>query len=482
MKIIGCGEFPFLLILPLLNSLLSFSNFELYKNTEYGKHPIVDCLLSNIILCLSCIPFLILGLCYKRREKDSSKKHHKSSLIIQIKNPIIFMGVVAILFETINLIHSIFSNKLAVKTKIFMNDYIFELVFIVIASKLLEKNLIYRHHCVSIILVFILGTLFYIIDLYNNTYRFILIALILKQILFGVCIIFIKHFTTMKNYSIFRLIIIFSFVGLILDLLVLIISSQIHCTNSLCNSFYQKPGETCEIIESIPSNKTNVNANNTYIGNFKEIIEMINLNDINNTDSDKNIKNLTNNNCLYLDNLKSFINDFKNRYNEQAGYPEPHGKKFMIINIVYRVFSIFESYFLVVIIDKLRPSFTYFTSVLLTIFSKTKDIIILEVDGNKKFLIFIQIIITLFVLFWASIYNEIIELKFCGLDEDTRKNKNRRDDIDEMRKSDWLMNKAESDADATLVEDSSNSNSVNNTDNSNNNSVATIATMANYMK
>jgi hypothetical protein len=34
------------------------------------------------------------------------------------------MGVVAILFEAINLIHSIFSNKLAFKTKIFINKNI----------------------------------------------------------------------------------------------------------------------------------------------------------------------------------------------------------------------------------------------------------------------------------------------------------------------------------------------------------------------
>ena len=480
MKLIGCGEFSFLLILPLLNSLLNFSDFELYKNTEYGKHPIVDCLLSNILLCLSCIPFLVLGLFCKRREKNSSINYRKSPLIVQIKNPIIFMAVVAILFEAINLIHSIFSNKLAAKTKIFMNDYIFELVFIVIASKLLEKNLIYRHQLVSIIFVFILGTLFYVIDLYNNNYGLILIALILKQILFGICIIFIKHFTTMKNYSIFKLILTFAFVGLILDLFVLIISGHIRCTNLLCNSFYQKAGEKCEITENIPPKKSDVNS--TYIQSFNEIIEFLNLNDINNTDSDIDTKNHTKNNCLYLDHFRSFINDVKNRYNEDSGYQKPHGKSFMIINIIYRVFSIFESYFLVIIIEKLQPSITYFTSVLLTIFSKTKDIITLDVEGNKKFLIFIQIIITLLVLFWASIYNEILELQFCELNEDTRKNKNRRDDIDEMRKSDWLLNKVESDADATLADDLGNSNSVNNTDNTNNNSVGTIATMPNYMK
>ena len=478
MKLIGCGELSFLLILPLLNSLLNFSNFELYRNTEYGKHPIIDCLLSNLLLCLSSIPFLALGLCFKRRDGSSNKNYQKSSLIVQIKNPVIFMAVVAILFEIINLIHSIFSNEYAVKTKIFMNDYVFELVFIVIASKLLEKNLIYRHHLVSIIFVFILGTLFYIIDIYNNNYGFLLIAFILKQILFGICIIFIKHFTTLKNYSIFKMIITFAFIGLILDLFVLIITSQFHCTNSLCNSFYQKEGEICKIIENNSSNETEVN--NTYIQNFKEIIENINLDaksDINNTDNDINDKNeANNNNCFYLDHFKSFISDLQNRYNGKKGYSEPYGSKFMIINVIYRIFSIVESYFLVIIIEKLQPSYTYFTSVLLTIFSKTKDIITLKEKGNSKFLIFIQIIITLFVLFWASIYNEIIELRFCGLDEDTKKNKNRRDDIGEMRKSDWLMNKAESDADSTFPMDfnMNNSNSVNNTDNSNNKSIDTL--------
>ena len=148
----------------------------------------------------------------------------------------------------------------------------------------------------------------------------------------------------------------FAFVGLILDLFVLIISGQIRCTNSLCNSFYQKSGEKCEITENIPPNKTNVNS--TYIQSFKEAIEIINLYEANNTDSDINTKTHTNNNCLYLDHFRSFVNDIKNRYNGESGYAEPNGKNFMIINIIYRVFSILESYFLVVIIEKLQPSYT----------------------------------------------------------------------------------------------------------------------------
>ena len=145
MVLIGCGEFSSLLILPVLNSLLSFSNFEIYKNTEYYKHPIIDCLLTNLLLCLSFIPLILNKLlCNSKKTKYSSKKnyHQKSSLSIKIRNPIIFIGVIGILLEVINLLHSIFSNKLAFQTGIFMNDYVFELFSIALASKILEKAII----------------------------------------------------------------------------------------------------------------------------------------------------------------------------------------------------------------------------------------------------------------------------------------------------------------------------------------------------
>ena len=75
---------------------------------------------------------------------------------------------------------------------------------------------------------------------------------------------------------------------------------------------------------------------------------------------------------------------------------------------------------------------------------------------HKRVLILIQIGIILFALFWSLIYNEIIELRFCGLDEDTRKNKMQREDLEERRKSEWIINKGNSDADATLDDDSNN--------------------------
>ena len=64
---------------------------------------------------------------------------------IKIKRPILATVIIAILLEIVNLLHSIFSNKLSAKEHIFINDYILELLFIVIALKIISKDLIYIH-------------------------------------------------------------------------------------------------------------------------------------------------------------------------------------------------------------------------------------------------------------------------------------------------------------------------------------------------
>ena len=102
-----------------------------------------------------------------------------------------------------------------------------------------------------------------------------------------------------------------------------------------------------------------------------------------------------------------------------------------------------------IIIQKLSPSYTYFIGILLTIFSKFKD---LFYNDEKKLMILIQIVIVFITLFWTLVYNELLELNFCKLNEDTAANKLKRNDNDERRKSEWVISKGNSDADATLVD------------------------------
>ena len=231
MALIKCGELSLILILPIISALLEFSNFELYKKTEYENHPIMDCLLSNLLLCFLFIPILLSQVCCNTKH---GSKSHKSKFIMKIKNPLLFTIIVGALLELVNLFHSIFCNKIASQNDFFMNDYIFELIFIIIASKIFTKSLVYNHQIIGMIFVLILGVVFYFIDYSHYDYKnYIIFFSVIKQIIFGVCVIFIKHITEMKHYSIFKMLLTFGIVGFIIDLFIIMITSNVKCKNNL---------------------------------------------------------------------------------------------------------------------------------------------------------------------------------------------------------------------------------------------------------
>ena len=140
---------------------------------------------------------------------------------------------------------------------------------------------------------------------------------------------------------------------------------------------------------------------------------------------------------------------------------------------MYRIFSITSIFLCVIVVEKLFPSYTYFTNILLSIISKLKDIIYIK--EKDDLLIYIQILIICFIFFWTLVYNEIIELNFCGCSDDTRKNKISQHD--ELRKSDWVTTKGINDADATLVDDINDASRFR----ENSGSYGTLTTVNNYM-
>ena len=451
MGLIKFGELSLLFLLPVINSILNFGNFELYKKTEYENHPIVNCLISNLLLCALFIPLLITKFCVN--SKSENKNYHKSSLIFQIKNEKIFIIFVGFLYELVNILHSIFGNKIGSKKDFFMNDYLFELFFIVVASKIFTKALIYKHHQVSIIFIFLLGVIFYLIDYKYYEYKYVIIFVILKQIIFGVCIIFIKYITESKYYSIFKMLFTFGVVGLILDLFILIITSNAKCS-----------GQLDDICSAKVHNYKDINVLENYsisYFNLTNITDITNItdNDIINIKTNLTAKNIANYKLLdndiieinyikeidepdyYLDNLKNFFDNLKDK--------ESKDTVFNLFNIIFSFISIF---LFIIIVQKLFPSYTYFTNILVTIFSKIKELFKNEKDINA-FIILLQIIIILLIFFWALVYNEIIELNFCELNDDTKKNKLKSNDYGERRKKDWAMNKVSTDADVTLVDE-----------------------------
>ena len=448
MALISCGEFSCLLLLPLINSLLNFSNFEVYKKTEYANHPIVNCLLSNLILCLLFIPYFITKF-FCNSKNDKYEKKEKPTFFIKIKHLSLFTFVLGLMYELTNLFHSIVSEKMASKKDFFMNDYILELFFILIASKVFCKTITYKHQQISIIFVILLGIGFYVIDILYYPYKYELIFLILKQIIFGVCVVLIKYLTELKKFSIFKMLFIFGVAGLILDLFILIIVTNVKChgeLNGICSSVVHNYR-----YENHTLNYT-YDPNITFIdtGDYNNISEFTNIKNIVEIELDNSTSNYTliikyletfDNPDYFLDNLKDFLDDNKNS--------QTTGKD--IINIIYLAFSIISIFFFVIIIQKLSPSYTYLTSVFLTIFSKTKELF--YKDTKEIFILLIQIVIVVILLFWTLVYNELLELNFCSLNEDTKANKLKRNDFDERRKCDWVTTKSNSDADATLVDE-----------------------------
>lgn len=448
MALIICGECSLLFLLPLINSLLHFSNFEFYKKTKYADHPIVDCFTTNILLCFSFIPLIFEKYCCN--SKYSSKKRHHNVKYSKFKNPTLTTIMIGILYEIVNILHSIFSNKIAANTYniYFVNDYVFELFLILIAAKIFSKNLIYTHQQISIIFIFILGIGFYVIDkLYNNDYDgyyIVMIFVIIKQILFGICVVFIKKLMEVKNYSFFKMVLIFGLSGFIIDLFALIISSNISRQDDLyglCSARIFDKNETKTFNMTIPVNYTTSNTNDTNITNVTDNTNLMN---------NPYISNITYNEThynYYLDNLKSFTESLIESINNE-------GISFIFLNITYKIFSVISVFLFLIVILKLYPSYTYFTNIFITIFSKLKEYFVPEnKNENKVLFLSIQLLITLVIFLWTLVYNEIIELNFCKLNEDTRKNKIKRNDEDVRRKSDWITSKGMADADATLVDD-----------------------------
>lgn len=283
------------------------------------------------------------------------------------------------------------------------------------------------------IFVLILGVLFYVIDYSHYDYKnYIIFFSILKQIIFGVSIILIKHITEMKHYSILKMLMIFGIVGFIMDLFILMITSNVKCKNSFD-----------DICSSIDNNTKVVTQNNNQfsINNIKD--------DYYNKNSDSNVTNITEDIDYYLDNFQIFFDDLKDN-------PEHEGRKYDIINVVYRILALISIILIIFAVDKLPPSYTYIVNVILTIFSKIKELFNDDNDKNDRLIIALQILIILILLFWSLVYNEIIELNFCGLNEDTHKSRELRDDTDEKRTEEWSKKRGTGDADATLLEENFN--------------------------
>lgn len=413
MSLISCGELSFVFILPIIAAILNIHNIEIFQYTQYKDHPIISCILSNTILSLFFIPFLFRKfICNK---KNNSINNYKINLKVTINHPLIVMIILAILYELVNLFHIIFSLKYKSSKPYYENDIIFELCFIHLVYKLFSTKLKYKHHVVSILFILIFDLIYFAIEVVFYKIYYIFIFILLKQFIVGICLVFTEYLMKDKKYSIFLIIFVFGFIGLIIDLIILTIVTYVSCADFLKN-------EIC----SVTLVKVNEKSNLSYIENNILI------------NSEKNdIIDLK----YYLDNGKHFYDSFTLAL-------ETEGPRILILTLIFSLFSAFSIFLNFLIVKQSYPSLTFLGNIIISYYLKIREFFYDE--RGETYIIVIQIILITLICFWFLIYYELIELNFCGISDYTKNNRLKRNKLDERRSKNWMNNDILADADITV--------------------------------
>ena len=413
MSLISCGELSFVFILPIIAAILNIHNIEIFQYTQYKDHPIISCILSNTILSLFFIPFLFRKfICNK---KNNSINNYKINLKVTINHSLIVMIILAILYELVNLFHMIFSLKYKSSKPYYENDIIFELCFIHLVYKLFSTKLKYKHHVVSILFILIFALIYFAIEVvfYKNYYIFIFI--LLKQFIVGICLVFTEYLMKDKKYSIFLIIFVFGFIGLIIDLIILTIVTYVSCADFLKN-------EICSVTLVKANEKSNLSyfENNILINSEKnDIIDL----------------------KYYLDNGKHFYDSFTLAL-------ETEGPRILILTLIFSLFSAFSIFLNFLIVKQSYPSLTFLGNIIISYYLKIREFFYDE--RGETYIIVIQIILITLICFWFLIYYELIELNFCGISDYTKNNRLKRNKLDERRSKNWINNDILADADITV--------------------------------
>ena len=413
MSLISCGELSFVFILPIIAAILNIHNIEIFQYTQYKDHPIISCILSNTILSLFFIPFLFRKfICNK---KNNSINNYKINLKVTINHPLIVMIILAILYELVNLFHIIFSLKYKSSKPYYENDIIFELCFIHLVYKLFSTKLKYKHHVVSILFILIFALIYFAIEVvfYKNYYIFIFI--LLKQFIVGICLVFTEYLMKDKKYSIFLIIFVFGFIGLIIDLIILTIVTYVSCADFLKN-------EICTVTLVKANEKSNLSYFESNILINSEKNDIIDLK-------------------YYLDNGKHFYDSFTLAL-------ETEGPRILILTLIFSLFSAFSIFLNFLIVKQSYPSLTFLGNIIISYYLKIREFFYDE--RGETYIIVIQIILITLICFWFLIYYELIELNFCGISDYTKNNRLKRNKLDERRSKNWMNNDILADADITV--------------------------------
>ena len=274
-----------------------------------------------------------------------------------------------------------------------LDFWIFNIVFISLFMYKYLRIHIYKHHIYSLGFIFFTNLCLLFIaasfrkssdketTFEKHTWKclFIIIFYIILAVTISFARVDSKKFMDINYLSPYKMIFFIGIFGLFFTLITLIFTSTISCNNSAyCNT-----------------KKTNTYFNYTNNINVTYTI-----------------------NTSYLDSIPLYFSDLKNVYKE-------HNYKYFFIEIfivipLYLVSNFGVIAFEMIIILYLNPNYILISDCLYYATIKLIDYVFRGDYATKKFCI--EYIAEILSLFGYLIYLEIIELRFCGLDKDLKKN------------------------------------------------------------
>ena len=383
--------------------VLSFSSIK--ENIKFGLFLFQPEITKHTLIKLfyKYIGFIIFGKIFANYQKKNKNKNNKK---IKVNNELIYndkMGISSASLKRlfiIGVLYVVFEISIQISYSIGINDFdlwTFNIVFALLFMSCFFSIHIYNHQKYSLVFIVLIDLVLSILagffPIKNNSYNIVeslcnnklysiafFIFYIINSLIISFSRVLGKVLMELKFISSYSIIIIIGIIGFILTSILLAIVSIFKCGSS----------EKYEIICS--------------------------LNEI-------NTKNNMTLNYTYYDSIPLYFKNLKNKKNLYF-YIEV-----IIINPLYTIISFLEFNYELIIIYYLNPIYIlicdsiYFGSISLLSF-------LLNYKGNKNVKSILNLFANLIALFGYSIYLEIIELKFCKLNNNLRKNIIERSRID----------------------------------------------------
>ena len=247
LKCITLGKMNKFIFLVLLNSIVYACLFNFEWNTIiFYYHPIGYLIIYSFGLCLSIFLLLINKIRSKRKRKKIISQEKNPYLInstkikeVAKKEKFLWILLVSVIDFILNIINNCYINKI-----LFLeNNLVFGILFLSLFSYKILNYKLYKHHYLTIIIVFICFLILTIIQFFSFKNRLVFFILSIIDVgtmaLYSLELTIVKYLMFSKYINSFEILFFQGSIELIFGTILLIITTKYNFIDNFWNYYYQ---------------------------------------------------------------------------------------------------------------------------------------------------------------------------------------------------------------------------------------------------